>query len=201
MGDRGRVGTQLKTPPDCFNFPSSYLLGVCNFKILLYYLFFDFSMMTLMTLMHTLGLTMFCYPLLILSILCIYIVICSFILIAMCLLYTYLFEMQSITITDHLIIWTLQNTETYFLLEDREERKIYMFLVFSQVYSSVYTEARGQCWVSCAITCHLVLLIHGLSLNLELGWQSGSLCNLLSLPVTELRLQWHTVITSVLGGC
>lgn len=27
---------------------------------------------------------------------------------------------------------------------------MYMFLVFSQVYSSVYTEARGQCWVSCS---------------------------------------------------
>lgn len=27
---------------------------------------------------------------------------------------------------------------------------MYMFLVFSQVYSSVYTEARGECWVSCS---------------------------------------------------
>lgn len=27
---------------------------------------------------------------------------------------------------------------------------MYMFLVFSQAYSSVYTEARGQCWVSCS---------------------------------------------------
>lgn len=27
---------------------------------------------------------------------------------------------------------------------------MYMFVVFSQVYSSVYTEARGECWVSCS---------------------------------------------------
>lgn len=175
QGVGGWVRTQLQTPADCLNFHICWMFVNSKFYDTIFVCLHHQAMpVDYDGLLYTFGLIMFCYPLLILSILFIYIVICSFILIGIYLLYTHLFEMESITIADHFITWTLQNSEAYFLLEGTEERKIlcswYVHKCMLQVFTQRPEEnARCLTQVSCSITLHLVLLRQGLSLNQELG--------------------------------
>lgn len=79
-----------------------------------------------------------------------------------CFLYTYLFSVC--------VLGMSGNTSV----------AVCMFSVWTCVYTGIRTcvyvlvEVRRACWVFCPIILHLISLIQGLSLNLELGWWLAS---------------------------